>query len=289
MSQPLAAAPIVHTPRIQAFRETLISQLPRAPNSARSRRVLEAMATNQLILAFLTWRLRTVPAKPRKVAIWSGGVAPSQLQAMAPRLAPLMRKVEAGDDLSPYLSHLVNTTGVVLPGAKATDQRGDIDMVLTREGLHHFHVPASDDPKDRSGPLVFAEVLETEFRLVAISDHGAFDRGSAERERFFAICQAYLAKDVPPNQGFMANPVLSSGHSLLVMSFANYCDEAMHRLDPKLDDPAFIDELYADPGQTRSLVRPKTPRLRWHFEDTQFGLLEAKAGVFFCFFPFLAR
>lgn len=289
MSPPLASEPVVHPGRIQAFRESLVSQLPRTPNTARSRRVLETMPTNQLISAFVNWRLRTVPMKPRKVAIWSGGVTPAQLKAMAPRLVPLLRKIEAGEDLSPHLSNLVNTAGVVLPGAKPTDQRGDIDRVLIRDGLHHFHVPTSDDAKGRSGPLVFAEVLETEFRLVAIADHGAFERGSAEHDRFFAICQAYIAKDAPPGQAFMANPVLSSGHSLLVTVFADHCDEGMSRLDPKVDDSAFIDELYAHPSKNGPLVRPRNPRLRWHFEDAQFGLLEARTGVFFCFFPFFAR
>lgn len=63
----------------------------------------------------------------------------------------------------------------------------------------------------------------------------------------------------------------------------------MLRLDPQLDDPAYIDQLYAHQGDAGPLVQPRKPRLKWHFEDTQFGLLEPKAGVFFCFFPFFAR
>jgi len=283
------APTVVYPARILAFRNTLIEALPRTPNDLRSRRALEAMPTRQIILAFVTWGMRTVPIKPRKVAIWSGGVAPDQLRAAAPRLAPLMTKVEAGEDLNPYLSSEVKTKGIVLAGAKPSDRRGDIDMVLTRQGLHHFHVPASGDPEDRSGPLVFAEVLEDEFRLVAISDHRAFETGSPEQLRFFGICQAYMAKDVPPGQGFMANPVMSSGHSLLVTLFARHCEDAIERLDPLLEDPAYIDQLYSQEGKTGPLSRPRHPRLRWHFEDTQFGLLEPKAGIFFCFFPFFAR
>jgi hypothetical protein len=110
----------------------------------------------------------------------------------------------------------VHKKGIILPGARPSDRRQDIDMVLTREGLHHFHVgvTGSGNPKGRSGSLVFAEVLENEFRIVALSNHSVFDVKSAERRRFFGISQAYMAKDVPPGQGFIGNPVMSSGHSL---------------------------------------------------------------------------
>ena len=131
----------------------------------------------------------------------------------------MLKKVEVGKDLTPHLSDLVMTKGIVLPSANPSDRGKDIDTVLTRHGLHHFHVSVvgPGNPKGRSGHLIFAEVLDKEFRIVAISDHRAFEQGSAEQLRFFRICSAYVAKDVPPGQAFMANPVMSSGHSLIVI------------------------------------------------------------------------
>ena len=46
-----------------------------------------------------------------------------------------MQKVETGKDLTPHLSDLVTTKGVVLPGANPCDRGKDIDMVLTRDGF----------------------------------------------------------------------------------------------------------------------------------------------------------
>jgi hypothetical protein len=48
-----------------------------------------------------------------------------------------------------------------------------LEAVLTRYGTRHFHVGevSSGSPQWRSGVLVFAEVLEKEFRIAAISDH----------------------------------------------------------------------------------------------------------------------
>ncbi len=272
----------------------MIKDLPRAPNNKASRESLRAMPTRRVILAFVTWRMRLIPAKPRTVKLWSGGVTLSQSLAAGPRLRSLLQKVEAGKDLMPHLSDLVSTKGVILPGANPSDRGKDIDMVLTRHGLHHFHVGVADpgNPKGRSGSLVFAEVLDKEFRIVAISDHRAFERGSAEQLRFFEICRSYIAKDIPPGQAFMANPVMTSGHSMLVTGFADRCEERMESLDPMLDDLAFVDRLYNEQPILRDgqpVARPSKPTLAWYFDDLKFGILERRTKVFFCIFPFFAR
>ena len=72
----------IYPPRIQAFRNSIIKELPRAPNDKTSRAELEAMPTRRLILAFLTWRMRLIPAKPRKVTLWAGGVTPTEFRAL---------------------------------------------------------------------------------------------------------------------------------------------------------------------------------------------------------------
>ncbi len=252
------------------------------------------MPTRRLIQAFITWRMRHIPAKPRKVGLWAGGATPSELRAAESRLRPLLKKVEVGKDLAPHLSDLVMTKGIVLPSANPSDRGKDIDTVLTRHGLHHFHVGVvgPGNPKGRSGHLIFAEVLDKEFRIVAISDHRAFEQGSAEQLRFFRICSAYVAKDVPPGQAFMANPVMSSGHSLIVTLFADHCEDQIERLDPQLDDPAFIDRLYNDQPILRDgklIARPSKPSLVWYFNDLKFGVLDRRTKVFFCIFPFFDR
>jgi len=261
-----------YPPRIQEFRRLIIKDLPKAPNDKPSRAALEAMPTRRLILAFITWRMRLIPAKPREVTLWAGGVTPSELRAAEPRLRPLLEKVEAGEDLTPPLS----------------------DLVMVRDGLHHFHVGVvgPGNPKGRSGVLIFAHVLEKEFRIVAISDHNVFEQGSTGQLRFFGISRAYVAKDVPPGQAFMANPVMSSGHSMDVTLFADSCEDQMERLDPQLDNPAFIDKLYNDQSILRDgkpVARPSKPSLAWYFNDLKFGILDRRTKVFFCIYPYFDR
>jgi hypothetical protein len=106
------------------------------------------------------------------------------------------------------------------------------------------------------------------------------------------ICRSYMAKDIPPGQAFMVNPVMSSGHSMLVTPFADKCEDQMDRLDPLLDDPAFIDKLYNDQPILRDgqpVARPSNPTLAWHFDDLKFGILDRRTKVFFCIYPFFAR
>jgi len=205
-----------------------------------------------------------------------------------------LHKVESGEDLTPHLSDLVMTKGIILPGASPAVRRNDIDMTLTRYGLHHFHVGdfSPSNPKGRSGRLVFAEVLEKEFRIIAIADHSVFKLGSVEQLRFSEICHSYIAKDISPGTAFMLNPVMSSGHSMLVWVLARKCEDEINRLDPLLDDPDFIDKIYnGQPIMRDGLIvaRPANPSLEWHFEDLQFGILDKQTMVFFSIFPLFAR
>jgi hypothetical protein len=283
-----------YPPRIQAFRDEIIRMVPKVPNTRHSLADMQGMPTRRLILAYMTWRMRLIPAKPRRVRLWSGGVKPAEFYAARERLRPLLMKVEAGKDLTPHLSDEVNRKGVVLRKPGKPGRREDIDMVLTRQGLHHFHVGkhGPGNPKGRSQSLVFAEVLENEFRIVALSDHRAFERGSPEQERFFNICHSYMAKDVPPGVGHMANPVQSSGHSSMFTIFADYCEDKMQELDPQLDDPAYVDKLYNEQPIERDgqpIGRPPNPLLTWHFEDLRFGVLDKRTMVFFCMFPYFTR
>jgi hypothetical protein len=283
-----------YTPRIERFRESLIKELPRVPNDRASLDFMRALSTHDLILSLVTWRMRLIPKKPRAVKFWSGGVTPMQSRLARAKLEPLLNDVRAGRDLEPYLSESVKRAGIDLARARPAGRRRDMDMVLTRHGLHHFHVgvKTTGNPKGRSGALVFAEVLPDEFRVVAISDHRAFEHESEERKRFFCICMAYMAKDILPGEGFMPNPVMSSGHSVLVWAFARKCCDEIQRLDPSLDDPAFIDGLY---GQLKlvngvpPIARPASPNMAWYFNDLTFGILDKATMAFFCLFPYFQK
>jgi hypothetical protein len=255
---------------------------------------MENKPTSWVISTYVNWRLRQVPAKPRRVSLWTGGVTLSQLAAAAPRLQLFLQKVENGDDLWPHLSYLVDTKGIILPGAGPNDKGKDIDAVLTRYGMHHFHVgeTSPQNPRGRSGMLIFAEVTETDFRIVAIADHDAFKPGTAKQRALSQIWISYCARKVPQGSGFMLNPVMSSGHSVEIRMFGVKCQAEIERLDPLLEDASLIDKLYGEQRILRDgqvVERPGCPSLRWHFHDLEFGILDRRTMVFFNVFPYFAR
>ena len=285
---------MIDSPRVRKFRAEIINSIPRVPNTKASRSYMESKPTSWLISTLVTWRQRQVPAKPRRITLWSGGITPSNFEAARPRLRALLQKVEGGDDLGPHLSYLVDTKGVILPGAGPAEKGKDLDAVLTRYGLHHFHVGeiTPQNPRGRSGVLVFAEVTDSEFRIVAIAGHRAFEAGTVERQTLSRICTSYCAREIPKGSGFMLNPVMSSGHSAIVMMFGLKCQAEIERLEPLLEDAAFIDQLYGGQSILREgqlVNRPAAPSLGWHFNDLEFGILDRKSKVFFNLFPYFAR
>ena len=86
----------------------------------------------------------------------------------------------------------------------------------------------------------------------------------------------------------MMNPVMSSGHSMQVVIFADRCESELERLDPLLDDLAFVESLYEQHQGAPIPVAKRSP-LQWHFHDLQFGMLDRQNHTFFCIYPYFAR
>jgi len=282
-----------YPPRIQALRDDMIGLVPRVPNNKKTLALVHAMPTHRLMLAFVTWRMRNIPAKPRFVRIW-GAVSKAELDAARSDLEPFLRKVAAGEDINGRLSELARTSGLIFPGAREAAKRSDIDTFLVRYGLYHFHLGTKHalNPRGRSKRLLFADVLENEFRVIALSSHKAFDRGDPEHMRLFRIAHGYVGRDVLPGQGFMTNPVMASGHALNVVGFSDHCDDRMRAIDPLLDDLGYVATLYADGKPALNgepIPMPKRPKLKWCFHDLEFGILDETTGVFFCVSPYFKR
>lgn len=139
------------------------------------------------------------------------------------------------------------------------------------------------NPHGRSGRLVFADVTDDEFKIIAISGHDALKIGETEWKQLFEISNRYIQSQLPPSVAYMAYPTMSSGHPIELVHYANHCDETITRLDPILEDRAFVDKLYSknDAANGQDLERPAKPTLKWHFENLDFGVLETKTSVFF--------
>lgn len=269
---------------IKRFRQTMIKELPKVPNTPEAIEELERMPTRAIISKYITWKIRTIPIRKRTIAFYPMGIDLNIYLKMHPDIKVFLDKVIKGNDLNPYLSERVRTHGVILPGASSKNAGKDIDTLVLREGLYHFHFAPKNNknPKGRSNYLIFADVSKDTFTIVAIAPHSVFDHNSEDAQRFFDIRRRYLERDIPNGQPYMLNPVMTTGHTLEIFSYAIHCENTINALDPKLNEPDFISQLYADGVlQYPSLEQPKKPDLIWFFYDLNLGILEKKKGHFF--------
>ncbi|WP_320709346.1 hypothetical protein [Enterobacter sp. 302C9] len=269
---------------IKRFRQTMIKELPKVPNTPEAIEELERMPTRAIISKYITWKIRTIPIRKRTIAFYPMGIDLNIYLKMHPDIKVFLDKVIKGNDLNPYLSERVRTHGVILPGASSKNAGKDIDTLVLREGLYHFHFAPKNNknPKGRSNYLIFADVSKDTFTIVAIAPHSVFDHNSEDAQRFFDIRRRYLERDIPNDQPYMLNPVMTTGHTLEIFSYAIHCENTINALDPKLNEPDFISQLYADGVlQYPSLEQPKKPDLIWFFYDLNLGILEKKKGHFF--------
>jgi hypothetical protein len=269
---------------IKNLRKAMIKELPKVPNTSVAIEELKKIPTRVIISKYITWKIRTIPIRKRTIEAYPMGIDLNVFIKMYPDIKVFLDKVIKGNDLNPYLSETVRTHGVVLPGASLKSKGKDIDPLVLREGLYHFHFSPRDNknPKGRSNYLIFADVSKDTFTIVAIAPHRVFDNSSEDAHRFFDIRRKYFERDIPAGQPYMLNPVMTSGHTLEIFSYAIHCEDTIHSLDPKLNDGDFISQLYTDGKlQFPSLEQPKKTDLRWYFYDLNLGILEKNKGHFF--------
>ena len=258
--------------------------MPRWPNDRAARDAVEGYHLNKVMIAFLNWRSRHVPARPRSVQIERAVLSDPRWISHSQAVHRIAEKARKGEDLTPHLSLLPQKIGVAPlargPGSTSEQRWADKDFLLTTTGFHHFHLGVRLEPKghaERTDDLLVAEVTRDRFVAVSLTTHGVFDMGSDERRRINRICEAHSASMIEPGTAYMRPPIMSSGHTMQVVFYADACLRQMTALDVQLDDRDFQRRLYAD----ADMNPPAKPKLRWHFLGLDFGLMDAASNVFF--------
>ena len=276
--------------RIKAFRRELVAAIPRFPNDKASLQALEAKSFTDLLITYIGWRLRYVAARPRRVTGIANLEADPRATGLKPNIDGFLKAVEAGADLTPYLSLQPHSRGYT-PAADPNktpkpDSWADKDFLLNVMGLHHFHLGLTKETAGhmaRTNEVLFASVTRDEFEILGLFDHAAFeheDDGSMtpEREKLWAAYQVREAAGLLPGQlsvgGFGGFGITLSSQPVAVVRTAQRHVQIMREVDPKLDDSAFLRTLYPE-GQV-----PAKPKLKWHYCHLDFGVLDDGAGFF---------
>lgn len=265
------------SPRAEKLRRELIKAIPRVPSDRRALEHMKQKPLSEVLVHFIHWRSRYVGARPRKVEIEPNAVSDARWTSMAAGIEGFLGKVNRGDDLTPHLSLEPHTRGYALaahtPGATAEDRWSDKDLLLVRTKYHHFHLGVDVEAGGhvaRTNDLLFAKVSRETLRVIAIFDHTVFELGSLENERLSALHSEIIFRGLSPGTGVFSPGVMSSGHSDHVVFYAQRCSRLINWVDPKLDERAYIEELFA---QVRS-GPPKRPKFLWGFQHLDLAVVD---------------
>ena len=270
--------------RINAFRTELIAAIPRFPNNRASLRSIESKTLTDLFITYIGWRLRYVATRPRKVVGRSNLTGDPCTAALNPNIDAFIAAVEAGTDLTPYLSMIPRTRGYTPATASGTlNTWADKDLLLNVMGLHHFHLDLPTAAERRIDEVLFASVTRDTFEILGLFDHAAFeheDGGTMTPERAKLWC-AYESRESAgtlPGQlsigGYANIGITLSGHSMAVVRAAQRHVDILREIDPKLDDAAYVKTLFGH------LPIPAKPKLEWCYRHLDLGLFDKSAAFF---------
>src|SRR5665213_3062667 len=121
-----------------AVRAYILSKMP--PDASGE---LAAKPFRELLHIYGNWRGRHPSARPRTVYRSRELLASAEAQTFSAEIAELVRKTEAGEDLTPHLSRAVDTAFLSAQERAALPQHQrekDLDRMLADWGIHHLHL-----------------------------------------------------------------------------------------------------------------------------------------------------
>jgi hypothetical protein len=136
------------------------------------------MSRWELLSRYINWADRFVAPRPRRVVTWDGFHRHGTATAHWDAVSALAAEIEAGNDLTPYLSDKLNRSGYV-PAKDDRKKRprglewADKDYALNAYEMHHLHLnPAGSEE------LLYVSFSRNDAFFLMVGDHKSFDDGS---------------------------------------------------------------------------------------------------------------
>jgi hypothetical protein len=143
---------------------------------------LSAMPLRQVLGIYWTWRQRFPSTRVRTVHRSRELDASPQARQYASELAELVRKMQAGEDLTPHLSERVETAFISeqqRPSLPEGQRDNDHDRMLAAWGIHHLHLSSAPGPgrfNARGGDLLYAMFQPDDAYLLGFYNHSDWSR-----------------------------------------------------------------------------------------------------------------
>lgn len=277
------------TKRIRNLKRRLIKEIPFFPNNKEVLAELESQSLNGVLIHYLHWKTRLVPARKRKVQIAPEVTDDKRWKVLKSGIYSLLDKVRNGEAVHPYLSKRAHSYGYT-PYQRVRDGEVDSwedkDQILNTKGFHHFHLNMniqSSGLSERTDNVLFAYVSRDEFHAVGIFNHSVFDPIDAngnmngERSRMWRLHEKHVTSGMDPGTVYMSRPITTSGHPVYLFQLADYYARVVFENDSKLDDREFINNLY----DQVNLDSPSKYSFEWRINALDLCVYDKKAQVLF--------
>ena len=181
-----------------------------------------------------------------------------------------MVKVQSGEDLTPYLSHKALKEGYISNQSRSS-YWDDKDLVLNVTGFHHIHL----DP-GRTNDMLFVHITEKKLIVHGIFNHDVFDDPksdgtlSDERTRMLTLHQNIVSKQ--KRGTFLLSALAGDGNPIYIVKLAQKFNKIINKIDPKISERCFIDELY----KSSNITPPSRFNLTWQIIDSNLVLFDTK-------------
>lgn len=290
-------APKIESDRIAVLRRSLVEDIGEGLDPHRH-------SLGDLIHRYLKHWRRQIPSTKRRVVFverfWDGELVTRHLD----KIFDLVRIIESGENLSPYLSRRANRA-VIHP----RDNKHDGDFALAAYDVHHLHFDPIDPTgprkvrqKDKEDALLFGTFGDDSAVLIMVGTHKSFHDGTLEEAVVLAREKAnhmvingilgernLTALDRTKmglrglnttahinGRAVMSSLVTCSGSSIRTLRMADFAAWRIADVDPILDDVQRAQALLGDRV-------PDAPVFSWRFDHTRLVLFEEVNGTAFTF------
>lgn len=157
----------------------VLKNLPYDDTDAKIVVALNTMGPGDLLVLYLNWRDRLIPAIPRRVLRSSVFDQNPIVCQRAAAISQIIDDIEHGRDLTKYLSRRVKS-GFTLPpkpGTKKLKCLKHLDLLLNDWGIHHLHISMNveaDGFVEHGDPLLFAIFKSERTYFIDVLSHRDF-------------------------------------------------------------------------------------------------------------------
>lgn len=184
-------------PSVVRLKNQLVSEIPYVPQSAEAKQFLMNHDIGDLLHIYHFWRQRFLLPVPRRYHAPSCVRNEPLYSHHKAKINQLKQKIEAGEDVSAYLSRRAHTKALDVNSYRESRSfNSSRDLLLVCEGFYHFHLAPLPE---RTDEILVAKVESELFEVIGLFTHDLFlgDSLNPTYSKYNEAVNSYLARKMP--------------------------------------------------------------------------------------------